>query len=325
MVKLGYKLMSEEHGPADLVRNAKRAEQAGFDFAAISDHYFPWLEEQGHSPFAWSVLGAVAQATKLPLMTSVTCPIMRYHPAIIAQATATMALLTEGRFTLGLGAGERLNEHVVGHGWPGVVERHERLAEAIDIIQGLLDGEMTAYRGQYFRLDHARLFDRPKRKPAVVLAAGGPDAARLAGEKADGLMVTDADQELLKAYRKSGGKGPRYAEVSMCCGANEDKAAKTAHRFFRWALSGWPVQAELPHEEAFAAASKHVSIEAVAKEITCGPNADKHLKAIAEYVRLGCDHIILTQIGREHDFFFELFEHKIGPALRGQKARRAAA
>ena len=194
MLKLGYKLMSEEHGPADLVRNAKRAEQAGFDFAAISDHYFPWLEEQGHSPFAWSVLGAVAQATRLPLMTSVTCPIMRYHPAIVAQATATMALLTEGRFTLGLGAGERLNEHVVGPGWPGVVERHERLAEAIDIIQGLLDGEMTAYRGQYFRLDHARLFDRPKRKPAVVLAAGGPDAARLAGEKADGLMVTDADE-----------------------------------------------------------------------------------------------------------------------------------
>ena len=215
MVKLGYKLMSEEHGPADLVRNAKRAEQAGFDFAAISDHYFPWLEEQGHSPFAWSVLGAVAQATKLPLMTSVTCPIMRYHPAIIAQATATMALLTEGRFTLGLGAGERLNEHVVGHGWPGVVERHERLAEAIDIIQGLLDGEMTAYRGQYFRLDHARLFDRPKRKPAVVLAAGGPDAARLAGEKADGLMVTDADEALSSPTGRAAERG-RATPKSRC-------------------------------------------------------------------------------------------------------------
>jgi G6PDH family F420-dependent oxidoreductase len=324
MVKLGYKLMAEEHGPADLVRNARRAEQAGFDFAAISDHYFPWLEEQGHSPFAWSVLGAVAQATKLPLMTSVTCPIMRYHPAIIAQATATMGLLTEGRFTLGLGAGERLNEHVVGHGWPGVVERHERLAEAIDIIQGLLNGEMTAYRGQHFRLDHARLFDRPSRKPAVVLAAGGPDAARLAGEKADGLMITDADEALLKAYRRGGGKGPRYAEVSMCCAADEDKARRTAHRYFRWALSGWPVLAELPHDEAFAAASKYVSVEAIAEEITCGPSADAHLKAIEEYVRMGCDHIILTQIGPEQEFFFEVFESKLAPTLRGRKARRAA-
>ena len=137
--------------------------------------------------------------------------------------------------------------------------------------------------------------------------------------------MTDADAALLKAYGKGGGKGPRFAEVSMCCGTDEDKAAKTAHRFFRWALSGWPVQAELPHEEAFAAASKHVLVEAVAKEITCGPNADKHLKAIAEYVRLGCDHIILTQIGREHDFFFELFESKLAPALRGRKGRQAAA
>jgi G6PDH family F420-dependent oxidoreductase len=325
MIKLGYKLMSEEHGPAELVRNAKRAEQAGFDFAAISDHYFPWLEEQGHSPFAWSVLGAVAQATKLALMTSVTCPIMRYHPAIIAQAAATMGLLTDGRFTLGLGAGERLNEHVVGLGWPGVVERHQRLSEAIDIIQGLLDGTMTTYSGRYFRLDHARLFDRPKRKPAVVLAAGGPDAARLAGEKADGLMITDADDGLPKAYKQAGGKGPRFAEVSMCCGADGDKARKTAHRYFRWAISGWPVQAELPHDEAFAAASKHTPIEAVAAEISCGPDADAHLKAIDEYVRVGCDHIILTQIGPDQDFFFELFERELAPALRGRKVQRKAA
>lgn len=325
MIKLGYKLMSEEHGPADLVRNARRAEQAGFDFAAISDHYFPWLEEQGHSPFAWSVLGAVAQATKLALMTSVTCPIMRYHPAIIAQAAATMGLLTDGRFTLGLGAGERLNEHVVGLGWPGVVERHQRLAEAVDIIQGLLDGTQTTYSGEHFRLDHARLFDRPKRKPAVVLAAGGPDAARLAGEKADGLMITDADDGLAKAYKQAGGKGPRYAEVSMCCGADKDEARKTAHRYFRWAVSGWPVQAELPHDEAFAAASKHTSVEAVAAEISCGPDADTHLKAIDDHVRVGCDHIILTQIGPDQDFFFELFERELAPALRGRKGRRKAA
>ena len=321
MVKLGYKLMTEEHGPADLVRNAKRAEQAGFDFAAISDHYFPWLEEQGHAPFAWSVLGAVAEATEhLGLMTSVTCPIMRYHPAIIAQAAATMGLLADGRFTLGLGAGERLNEHVVGAGWPGVVERHERLSEALDIIQGLLSGKLTTYRGQHFQLDHAKLFDRPKRKLPVIVAAGGPEAGRLAGEKADGLIVTEPEKELIKAFTAGGGKGPRYAEVAMCCGADEDKARKTAHRYFRWSLAGWPVLAELPHDEAFAAASEHVSVETIGEEISCGPSADRHLEAIHEFTAIGCDHIILTQIGPDQDFFFELFERKLAPALRAKKA-----
>jgi G6PDH family F420-dependent oxidoreductase len=321
MVKLGYKLMTEEHGPADLVRNAKRAEQAGFDFAAISDHYFPWLEEQGHSPFAWSVLGAVAEATEhLGLMTSVTCPIMRYHPAIVAQAAATMGLLADGRFTLGLGAGERLNEHVVGAGWPGVVERHERLSEALDIIQGLLSGKLTTYRGQYFQLDHAKLFDRPKRKLPVIAAAGGPEAGRLAGEKADGLIVTEPEKELIRAFTAGGGKGPRYAEVAMCCGADEDKARKTAHRYFRWSLAGWPVLAELPHDEAFAAASEHVSVETIGEEISCGPSADRHLEAIHEFTAIGCDHIILTQIGPDQDFFFELFERKLAPALRAKKA-----
>src|SRR5215211_5060774 len=170
MLTLGYKLMSEEHGPNALVRNAKRAEDAGFDLAAISDHFFPWLEEQGHAPLAWAVLGAAAHATsRIGLMTAVTCPTMRYHPAIIAQGAATIALLSDNRFTLGLGAGERLNEHIAGAGWPGVGERHERLSEAIDIIQGLLAGNLTNYRGQYFRLDQARLFDRPSPKPPVVV------------------------------------------------------------------------------------------------------------------------------------------------------------
>jgi G6PDH family F420-dependent oxidoreductase len=325
MLKLGYKLMAEEHGPSALVRNAQRAEQAGFDFAAISDHYFPWLPEQGHAPFAWSVLGAIAQATeRLGLMTAVTCPIMRYHPAIIAQAAATMGLLAENRFTLGLGAGERLNEHVVGEGWPGVAERHERLAEALDIIQGLLAGSLATWRGQYFRIDHARLFDRPTRKPDVIMAAGGPQAARLAAEKADGLIMTEASNDLIKAFKDGGGKGPRYAEVALCCAADEEQARKTAHRYFRWTVAGWPVLAELPHDEAFAAASEHVTVEAVAEAVSCGPSADRHLEAIDEYVRLGCDHIILTQIGPEQDFFLDLFERKLAPALRGKRGKKAA-
>lgn len=321
MIKLGYKLMSEEHGPTDLVRNATRAEQAGFDFAAISDHYFPWLEEQGHSPFAWSVLGAVANATRrMGLMTSVTCPIMRYHPAIIAQAAATMGLLAGNRFTLGLGAGERLNEHIVGAGWPGVVERHERLSEAVDIIQGLLAGTLTNYRGKYFRLDHCHLFDRPDQKPAVVMAAAGPQAARLAGQKGDGVMATEPRVDIIKAFEKSGGSGPRYAEVALCCAAKVEDARQTAHRYFRWNVTGWPVMAELPHDGSFAAASRQVSVEAVAQFVSCGPSAEHHLEAINRYVQAGYNHLILLQVGPDQDYFLDLFERSLAPALRNQKA-----
>jgi G6PDH family F420-dependent oxidoreductase len=321
MLKLGYKLMSEEHGPNDLVRNAKRAEDAGFDLAAISDHFFPWLEEQGHAPLAWSVLGAVAGATKrIGLMTAVTCPTMRYHPAIVAQGAATVALLCDGRFTLGLGAGERLNEHIVGEGWPGRVERHERLVEAIDIIQGLLRGELTNYRGRHLTLDHAWLFDRPERKVPVVVAAGGLQAAQIAGEKADGLMATEAKPDLIAAYRKAGGKGPRYCEVSMCYAKREDDARKTAHKYFRWSLAGWPVNAELPDPEGFAAASKSVQPEEVAKQISCGPSADTHLAAIDKYVQAGFDHIILTQVGPEQEAFIDFFARELAPALRAKKA-----
>jgi G6PDH family F420-dependent oxidoreductase len=324
MLKIGYKLMSEEHGPAELIRNAQRAEKAGFDFAAISDHYFPWLPEEGHAPFAWAVLGGLAQATeRLGLMTAVTCPIMRYHPAIVAQAAATLGVMSDGRFSLGLGAGERLNEHVVAAGWPGVVERHERLGEALDIIQGLLAGKITSYRGRHLQLDHAKLFDRPTRKPAVVVAAGGPEAARLAAEKADGLVVTEAKKEIVQAWRKAGGKGPVYAEIALCCGRDEKAAIKTAHKYFRWSVAGWPVLAELPHDEAFEAASKHISAETIAEEISCGPSADQHLKAVTEYVALGCDHIVLNQIGPDQDFFFKFFAEKLEPALRARRGRRS--
>jgi G6PDH family F420-dependent oxidoreductase len=325
MVKLGYKLMAEEHGPDELIRNARRAEEAGFDFAAISDHFFPWLPEEGHAPFAWAVLGGLAQGTKrLDLMTAVTCPIMRYHPAIIAQAAATIAVMSGGRFSLGIGSGERLNEHVVGLGWPGIVERHERLGEALDIIAGLLSGEIMSYRGKHLQLDHAKLFDKPSRKPPVLLAAGGPEAASLAAEKADGLIVTEAKPELLQAYRKAGGKGPRYAEIALCCACDEKTAMKIAHKYFRWSVAGWPVLAELPHEEAFEAASKHVPVEVMGEEVTCGPSLDRHLQAIEEYIRLGCDHIVLNQIGPDHDFFFDFFKAKLGPALRrtGRSRRR---
>jgi G6PDH family F420-dependent oxidoreductase len=319
MIKLGYKLMSEEHGPADLLRNARRAEQAGFDFAAISDHFSPWIEEQGHASFAWSVLGALANATqRIGLMTAVTCPIMRYHPAIIAQAAATLGLLGGDRFTLGLGAGERLNEHVAGEGWPGVGERHHRLSEAIDIIQGLLAGSLANYRGEHFRLDHARLFDRPERKPAVVIAAGGPEAARLAARKGDGLIATEPRADLIEAYRAAGGTGPCYAEVALCHAPTEAEGRRIAHHYFRWSVTGWPVMAELPNVESFAAATKHVSPEAVGQMVSCGPSPEPHLAAIERYRQAGYDHVILTQIGPEQERFIEFFERDLAPALRAR-------
>jgi G6PDH family F420-dependent oxidoreductase len=321
MTKLGYKLMSEEHGPNDLVRNAERAERAGFDFAAISDHFSPWLDEQGHSPLAWPVLGAIANATQqIGLMTAVTCPIMRYHPAIIAQAAATVALLSGDRFTLGLGAGERLNEHIVGEGWPGARERHERLAEAVEIIQGLLSGERTNFLGKHFRIDGARLFDRPDRKPPVAVAAGGRNSAKIAGRKADALMATEARADLIEAYNAAGGSGPRYAEIAMCCAPKEEEARETAHRYFRWSVSGWPVMAELPNTAGFAAASQHVTPEAVAEVVSCGPSVDRHLAAIQRYVDAGFDHIVLTQVGPDQDYFFDLFERELAPALRSRAA-----
>lgn len=318
MIKLGYKLMSEEHGPKALVKNAIRAEEVGMDFAAISDHFFPWIEEQGHSPLCWPILGAIAHATsKIELMTAVTAPVMRYHPAIIAQAAATVGLMCDDRFTLGLGSGERLNEHVVGLGWPGLVERRERLSEAIDIIQGLLAGTMTNYRGKYFLLDNAKLYDRPEKKVPIVIASGGPMASRLAARKADGLIAVEADTKLTDAYTEAGGKGPRIAEVALCWDNNEQRAIETAHRLFRWAfLGGWAVNGELPDTKGFGGASQHVTKETVASRMVCGADVGRHVEAVKKFVDTGYDHIILLQVGPDQEGFFKAFEAELAPALR---------
>ena len=320
MVKLGYKLMSEEHGPNALVHNAARAEEVGMDFAAISDHYFPWVEEQGHSPHCWPVLGSIANATeKLELMTAVTAPVLRYHPAMIAQAAATVGLLSNDRFTLGLGSGERLNEHVVGLGWPGMTERRERLGEAIDIIQGLLTGKMRNYRGKHFNLDNAKLYDRPEKKVPVALAAGGPKAAGIAATKTDGFISTEANPKLTGAYRDAGGTGPCYCEIAMCWGENEQDAIAMAHERFRWAfLGGWAVNAELPDTRGFGGASSNVTHETVAKNMVCGPDVERHLAAVEKFVESGYDHVILLQVGPDQEGFFKFFEQELAPAVRAR-------
>jgi len=325
-MQLGYKLMSEELGPRELIANAVRAEEIGFDLAAISDHFSPWLDEEGHAPFIWSVLGGIAVRTQqIGLMTAVTCPSFRYHPAIVAQAAATVSLLAGPRFRLGLGSGERLNEHVVGGEWPATDVRQERLEEAIELIQMLFDGETCSHRGEYFVLDRARLFDLPEQLPEIVMAAGGPNAARIAAERGVGLIATEPSREIVDAYRESGGMGARCVEIPMCWADSDDEALGTMHRYARWSQLDWNVLPELPTTRAFASASKFVK-PADLEETPHGPSVDRYVDAIRRYLDAGFEDLILHQIGPEQDGFLEFFASELGTALRGldERSRRSA-
>lgn len=317
MVQFGYKLMTEEHGPRELVENACRAEDAGFDFVAISDHFHPWLEAEGHASFAWSVLGAIAQATKnVGIATGVTCPIMRYHPAIIAQAAATIGVMSEDRFTLAVGTGERLNEHVVGQGWPEIEERRERLEEAIDIIRTLWEGETCSYDGGYFTVENARLYDLPNKAIPLLVAAGGQSAAELAGKCGAGLMATEADKGLVGAWRKAGGKGSVYGEIGMGYAATKKEGLALAHKYHRFSALGWGPMTELPTVSIFEAATKFVREEDIEGHVPFGPDPDPYIKEIRKFVDAGFDHIALTAIGPEQLSFIKFFNDELGPALK---------
>lgn len=318
MPKYGYKLMSEEHGPNDLVRNASRAEEAGFDFVAISDHFHPWLSSQGHSPAAWTVLGAIAARTqRIGLVTAVTCPTIRYHPATVAQSAATLALLSDGRFTLGLGSGENLNEHVVGQGWPHPGERQDMLFEAIGLIQKLWSGEEVTEDGEYYSVDRAKLWDVPKQPIEIAVAAGGPRAARLAGEAGLGLFATDAKPELVDAWKHAGGTGKRYCEVGLCWAKTEAEAVRIAKERMRFSLLGWKVMPELPTPESFEAATSFVHDEDVAKQVSCGPDPERHVAAVRKYVEAGFDHVVLLSAGSDQAGFLNFWEKE----LKGRLAK----
>lgn len=316
MAKYGYKLMSEEHGPQELVRNAVAAEEAGFDFVAISDHFHPWLSSQGHSPAAWSVLGAVAARThRVGMVTAVTCPTIRYHPATVAQSAATLAILSNGRFTLGLGSGENLNEHVVGHGWPSPQERQDMLVEAVEIIEALWQGDETSYEGAYFSIDRAKLWDVPEQLPTIAMAAGGPRAARLAGENGQGLFATEAKRELVDAWSSAGGSGPRYAEVALCWAKDEARALRIARERSSFSLLGWKVMTELPTPDAFESAVECVRAEDIAEKIPCGPDPERHVAAVRKYVAAGFDHIVLLGAGPDQEGFLDFFQRELAPRL----------
>ncbi|MDP9363718.1 MAG: LLM class F420-dependent oxidoreductase [Chloroflexota bacterium] len=318
MAQIGYTLMCEQRSPKDLVRDAVMAEQAGFDFCVISDHFHPWVEAQGHSGYAWSILGAVAQATeRLPLMTYVTSPIIRYHPAIVAQKAATMALLSDGRFRLGLGAGERLNEHVVGQGYPAVDVRHAMLAEAVEIIRQLWQGGYVTYRGEHFDVEGAKLFDLPPVPPPLGIAVSGKRSCDLAGRLADLVIATEPKPELVDQFNQAGGAGkPAVGQTVVCWGPDEAASVELAHEQFGWSLGGWKIQAELPNTVNFEAFVQAVAPEQVAQKVPCGPDPEKIVQSVKQFVDAGFDEVAIVQGGQNQAEFCDFFARELAPTLR---------
>lgn len=318
MVEIGYTLSSEEFGPNELVRFAAIAEDSGFSFLTISDHYHPWVSAQGNSPFAWAVLGAVAKATmRVRVGTAVTCPIMRIHPAIIAQAAATTAMMFEGRFWLGLGAGEQLNEHVTGEGWPQPAVRHEMLEEAIQIIRELWTGEELNYFGEYFTVDEAKLFTVPEQPPEIYLAASGPVAAERAAQQ-DGFIATAPSRELVEAFESAGGEGPKLGQLTVCYDQTEERAKETAHRV--WPISGLPgnFQWEIKSFEQFEEICKLVTPEQVAKSIVCGPDPQKVIEQINQFADAGFTHVFIHNVGPKQEEFLQWASREVLPRFEAQ-------
>jgi len=317
LLEIGYWLSSEEHPPADLVGYAARAEAAGFPSAMISDHFHPWTRRQGNSPFVWSVLGAIAQATHdLRIGTGVTAPILRVHPVVIAQAAATTAALMPGRFFLGLGTGERLNEHVVGKGWPRIDVRREMLAEAVELIRHLWTGRNVTHRGAHFTVEDARILTRPPEPPPIMIAGSGKRSARLAGKLGDGFIGVVPSPEQVEAFEAAGGAGkPRLGQVHVCWAADEAEARATATEWWPIGALPGPLLTELSRPEDFEGAAALVDETDVADAVVCGPDPDRHLEAIAEFATAGFDHVYVHQVGPDQEGFFRFYENEVLPRL----------
>lgn len=317
MAAIGYTLSSEEHDASALVANAERAEQAGFSFAGISDHFHPWIDRQGQSPFVWGVLGAISQRTRrLEVFTGVTCPTTRIHPAIIAQAAATAATLLPGRFSLGVGSGELLNEHILGDPWPPVVDRQARLEEAIEVIRLLWQGGLKSHRGEHFTVHNARIYSLPEKPPPILVAVAGERSVRIAAEHGDGLVGTSPKPESIEQFRREGGAGkPTYSQLHVCWDESEPQARRTA-------LEWWPNGAisgshflELPLPAHFEEATELVGEEEIAETVVCGPDPERHLAAIQEYIDAGYDHVYVHQVGPDQEGFFNFYEREVLPKL----------
>jgi G6PDH family F420-dependent oxidoreductase len=316
-MQIGYKLATEGFSPKELIRQAVLAEQAGFDFVEMSDHYHPWVEAQGHSAFTWSLLAVIAAKTeRIGLATGVTCPSMRYHPAVIAQAAATMALLSDGRFTLGVGAGERLNEHVTGEGFPARRVRHERFREALEIIRLLWQGGYRSYDGKHLQLEDARVFDLPEELPLIAVAASGPESARIAAELGDGLFAVEPDGDLVGSWRGLGGRGPAYGEMPLAWAQDEESAVQAVLEKNSFALSGWKVMSELPNPVNFEAVTATVTPDQVREAFACGPDPKRHLDVARQYADAGFDHLVAMNAGPDPDGFMDFFTRELAAPLR---------
>jgi G6PDH family F420-dependent oxidoreductase len=316
MAEFGYSLSSEEHHPNDLVRNTQRAEAIGFPFACISDHYHPWISAQGHSPFVWNVVGAIATATeRIRLGIGVTCPIMRIHPAILAQASATSGAMMEGRFFFGVGTGEALNEHILGQHWPSIEVRLDMMREAVEIIRELWKGEMYDHHGRYYTVENARLYTVPEQVPDIIVSAMGPKAAEVAADIGDGYWGTSPDSEVLQAYADAGGTGPRYGQLTLCWAEDKEQAKKTL--FEQWpntAVTGQLSQ-DLPTPTHFEMAAQMLTPDQVAESVPHGPDPGPVLESVQEYLDAGYTHVYFHQVGGDQDGFFRFFESELAPKL----------
>lgn len=317
MTSFGFTLSSEEHGPKDLVANARRAEDLDFEFLSISDHYHPWITEQGHSPFVWSVLGAIAASTtRIQVAVGVTCPIMRTHPAVVAQAAATTSLLLDDRLVWGVGTGEALNEHIVGDRWPAPEIRREMLEEALVVIRALFSGDTVDHRGTYYEVENARLFDPPSSPIPIVVSGFGPESAKLAGRIGDGYWGTSPDAELVQAFEQAGGSGPRYAQVTFCWAEDEETARKTVHKTWPTAGLSGQLSQDLPTWTHFEQATAPLTEEQVTSSLACGPDIrDELVENVRKYVDAGYDHLYFHQIGSDQEGFFDFWERDLQPAL----------
>jgi coenzyme F420-dependent glucose-6-phosphate dehydrogenase len=316
MTEFGYWLSSEEHAPLDLVRNAAQAEELGFSFTMISDHFHPWIEAQGQSSFVWSVLGGIAQATeRIGVATGVTCPLMRTHPAIVAHAAATVGAMLPGRFTLGVGTGENLNEHVLGDRWPAPDERIEMLEEAIEVIRLLWAGDEQTHRGTHYTVDHARLYTLPEEPIPIAVAASKPLAAELAGRAGDALVTTEPNEETVQQYRDAGGEGPRYGQVRICWAESEDAARQTVFELWRHSGLGGTINQELPRPSDFSTVAESVTLEMATEGVPCGPDPAPVLEQIRTWEEAGFDRIALHQVGADQDGFFRFWERELQPKL----------
>ena len=317
MSEIGYALSSEEHTPNDLVRWAALAEESGFGFALVSDHYHPWVDRQGHSPFVWAVIGGIAHATRrLRLGTGVTCPTFRMHPAIVAHAAATAAAMLPGRFFLGVGSGENLNEHVLGQRWPAPDERLEMLEEAVEVMRLLWEGGVQTHRGRHFRVEEARLYTRPDEPPPIMVAASGPSAAELAGRIGDGFIGTAPKRETIEQFERAGGRGrPRYGQVTVCWAQDEAAARKTAREWWPNVAVAGQLSQELRMPVHFEQASAMVTEDDVAEVVACGPDPQRHLELIGTYLDAGYDHVYVHQVGPDQEGFFRFYREQVLPKL----------